>query len=129
MVVAVQPEPVASLGDQDLLAGPGRDNGVRGRWRVERRAGPGKLTPGSLIVPVPDPDVEIRVDPGSGKNARQLGLRAAAGFAHRHGPKLGMAREPAVQSAQERPPAALEVLPGIFTIEDDGDHRFGPART
>src|SRR6202011_5191899 len=102
--------PVAPFGDQYLLAGLGRDNGIGDARRIECRAGLGQLTPATLILPVPDPDVEVRVDPGPGKNASHLGLRATAGFAHCHGSKLGMAREPAVQSAEEWPPAALEVL-------------------
>ena len=127
MIVAVPPEPVAPLGDQHFLAGAGGDRGVGASGRIERRAGCGQLTPGSLIVPVSDPDVEVCVDPGSGKNASQLGLRAATRLAHRHGSKLGMARETAVEGAQERAPAAFEVLPGVLTVEDDGDQRFSPA--
>ena len=52
---------------------------------------------------------------------------AAARLGHGHGPQLGVVGQPAVQRAQERPAAALEVLPGVLAVQDDRDERLFPA--
>ena len=68
MIVAVPPEPVRPLGDVKLFPRP-RDR----RWRdvrtrsLERLTRVGQLTPAALVVRVPNPDVEIGVDPGARK--------------------------------------------------------------
>ncbi len=46
---------------------------------------------------------------------------------HRHRAKLRMRRQHAVKRPQERPAAPLEVLPGIFAVENDRDGRLFPA--
>ena len=38
-----------------------------------------------------------------------------------------MVGQPPVQRPQERPAAALEVLPGVLAVEDDRDERLSPA--
>ena len=42
------------------------------------------------------------------------------------GSKLRVRLQHAVQRAQERAPALLEMLPGVFAVEDHGDGRFFP---
>src|SRR5207248_9006348 len=89
----------------------------------------GKLAPRALVVAMADPDVEVRVNPGTGKDAGQLLLRRRARLGHRDRPQLGMRGETAVQRAEEWPPAALEVLPRVFAVEDDRDDGFPALRS
>src|SRR5262249_46343285 len=116
----------AAFGNQDLfprrLEGRGAD--ARRRERFPRIR---ELTPALLIVGVPDPDVEIRVDPGAGKDPAQLQPWLRAGLGHGHGAELRVPRQPTIQGAQERPASALEVLPGVLAVENDWDHRFAAA--
>ena len=126
MIVAVPPEPVAALGDEHFVAGARDGAGVGLPGRLERLARIGQLAPGALIVAMADPDVEVRVDPRSREDAGQFGFRAPARLAHRDRPELWMGGEPPVKRAQKRPSAPLEVLPGIFAVEDDEDDRLSP---
>ena len=126
MVVAVPPEPVAPFRDEHFLAGACDGAGIGGPGRLERLARIGQLAPGALIVAMADPDVEVRVDPRTREDAGQVGFRAPARLAHRDGPKLRMGGEPPVQGAQKRSSAPLEMLPGIFAVEDDENDRLSP---
>jgi len=119
MIVTVPPEPVAPFRDEHFLAGACEGAGIGRTGRLERLVRIGQLAPGALIVAMTDPDVEVRVDPRSREDGGQVGFRATARLAHRDGPELGMAGEPPVERAQKRPPAPLEVLPGVFAVEDD----------
>ena len=97
---------------------------------ARRRAPAGRRPAGSspLIVGVADPDVEVRVDPRAGEDAGSAG--AAAPRTPRPSSRSaasGCVCEPAVQRAKERPPAALEVLPGVLAVQDDRDERLFPA--
>src|ERR1700716_3032683 len=113
MIVAVPPEPVAAFSDQYFFARPLDGSGLHTGGRLQRLAGVGQLTPRLLIVGVPDPDIEVRVDPRPRKNTREIVPRVPAGFGHGDCPKLRMPGETAVKGTQERAPAALEVLPGV----------------
>ena len=81
-----------------------------------------------LVVGVADPDVEVGVDPGAGEDAGQLRAsppaHASAIVTVRSSGWLGQA---AVERAQKRPAAALEMLPGVLAVEDDRDERLSPA--
>ncbi len=130
MVVAIPPEPVAAFGDQKIFAGLGCGRGVhvlRFVRSVERRPCGGPLTPRRLIVSVPDPDVEVRVDPRAGEDAGQLRTAGAGSLGHGHGPQLGVVGQAAVQRAQERPAASGEVFPGVLAVQNDRDHGLSPA--
>src|SRR5215468_1981432 len=74
-----------------------------------------------------DPDVEVGVDPRAGKDAREFARRAGTRLGHRHGSKVPMLGQLAVEGAQKRTAAALEMLPGILAVEDDRDERLFPA--
>ena len=79
VVVAVPPEPVAALGDQQLLARPDERGVVGGRpRRIERLPRLGELAPGPVVVGVADPDVEVAVDP----RAREDAVRTSVAPAH-----------------------------------------------
>ena len=57
---------------------PPRSSAASLRRLLERLTRVGQLAPGAPIVGVADPDVEVRVDPGAGKDPRQLGGVAPA---------------------------------------------------
>ena len=100
----------------DAGVGVGRRAG-RAR-RARRRAGSRPCWSSAMA----DPDVEVRVDPRSRKDAVQLAASAPAqASAMVTVRSSGCACQPAVERAQERPAAALEVLPGIFAVQDDRD--------
>src|SRR5207302_4033703 len=85
------------------------------------------LIPGALVVAMADPDVEVRVDPGTREDAFEYRSVRRARLGHRHRRELSMALEPAVQGAQEGPAAAVEMLPGVFSVQNDGDEGLFPA--
>src|SRR5260221_14155124 len=101
MVIAVPPEPVAAFGNQNLFASlsPGLVVGLADAVKDVARLG--QLTPSSTVIGMADPDVKIRVDPRTGKNARQALVRTAARLRHGHRPKFGMAREALIQGAEK----------------------------
>src|SRR5688572_22271998 len=45
----------------------------------------------------------------------------------RHCPNLGMRGQTPVQGPEEGPAPALEMLPRVLAVQDDGDDRFSPA--
>src|SRR5262249_8889032 len=79
------------------------------------------------VVGMADPDVEIRVNPGAGKDAGQLTNRRRATLGHRDRPQLRVNLEPAIEGAQEGTAAIGEMLPGVLAVEDDRDEGFSPA--
>ncbi len=132
VVIAVPPEPVAAFRNEHLLAGLGERGrrharSVRRRGLLERRPRIDQLAPAFMVVGVPDPDVEVRVDPGTGEDAHQLLAGAGRGLRDRHRPQLGVVREPAIQRPEERTALALVVLPGVFAVQDDRDDGLSPA--
>jgi hypothetical protein len=126
VVVAVPPEPVAAFGDENLFPGLSGRRGVATR-RLEGVAGFRQLTPGEMVVAVSDPDVEVAVDPRAGEDAVQLGRRSGGRVAHGDCPQLRMGREPRVQGAEKRSSTTLEMLPGVFAVQDDWNGGFSPA--
>src|SRR5215471_18425377 len=98
MVVAVPPEPVAAFGDEHLLASLGHRDLIDGPARrgVQYGSGVSQLAPPFLVVDMADPDVEVRVDPGTGKDAGQLTDRRGAALGHRDRPQLRVSLEPAI---------------------------------
>src|SRR5437773_5058689 len=74
-----------------------------------------------------DPDVEVRVYPGPGKDPRQLLSRPRTRFSHRHGPELRMTGQAPIERPEKRPSTAFEVFPGVLAIQDDRDERLSPA--
>ena len=82
VVVAVPPEPVAALGNQQLLEGLLPVCRVRSRRDAsEHLPGVAELPPAAEVVAVADPDEEVAVDPRAGKDAVlsvRLGRAAAS---------------------------------------------------
>ena len=123
----VPPAPVAAFGDEQLFESQAPllfgDHG----GGVERVPRAQQLRPRLVVFLGPDPDVEIGVDPGSGKDAiHRLRRQQPQGLAHGHRAHLPVLRDPAVQFAQKRPPVTVVIFPCIFAIEDDGHQRIAP---
>ena len=80
-----------------------------------------------MVVAMADPDVEVAVDPGAGEDRRQRLRRTRRRLGHRDGLDVGGVRQRPVQRAQERPAAAVVILPGVLAVEDDRNGRDFPA--
>src|SRR5262249_38356587 len=87
-----------------------------------------ELCPGAAIVGVPNPDVEVGVDPGTWEESRERFPRPLARLRHRDRPQLGVVRETLIQGAEERPAAALEMLPGVFAVQNHENRWLFPTR-
>src|SRR5687767_6365962 len=119
MVVAIPPEPVAAFRNEHLLAGAGQRRISKTSSRI-RQCTPrlDELTPGTVVVRMTDPDIEVPVDPGAREDRRERLGRPRARLAHRDRLHFGMRREPSVESAQKRPSLVFVVLPGILAVEN-----------
>src|SRR5215469_15256592 len=71
MLWSVPPAPIAAFGNEQFLECHAAALFRGGSGRIEGLAGAQKLGPGLVILVRPDPDIEIGVDPRSGKNTVQ----------------------------------------------------------
>src|SRR6266550_6957136 len=126
MVVAIPPEPVGPLGDEHLF--------TRARQRLRRNTGDGferpprvrELAPGTLVVRVSNPDIEVRVDPRTWKDRRHRVLWHRARLRHRDRLQRRMGAKLLVERPEERTTLPFVMLPGILAVEDDEDGRLSP---
>src|SRR5688500_15150131 len=103
VVLAVPPEPVTALGDEQLLKGLFPVLRTRAaRHATEHLTRLATLPPAPQVVAMADPDEKVAVDPGAWKDAVHRTRRTCGGFAHRDGSKRRMPIEHPVQRAQER---------------------------
>ena len=128
-VVAVPPVPVAPLGDEEVTARRfelvPRQLALLFRLR-ERLARLAEQCPGGVVLRVPDPDAEVRIDPAPGVDARDARARRTLAqlVARKHGADLS-AREAGVERIEERLPGGGIMLPRVLSIERQRDERFG----
>src|SRR6266436_3204371 len=83
-------------------------------------AGVPKEFPRSNIFAVPDPDIEIRINPGRGENPRIHRNIAGCGnrFGRSEGPKIMVPLDAAVEFTQKFAAVPRIVFPGIFAIQE-----------
>src|SRR5262249_43414098 len=118
------PVPVAALGDEQLfvsqaplLLGDAGDL-IVGLARAQQ------ILPGFVVLLRADPDIEIGAYPGTRKNViDRLGRNEIESFADCERLRVRLVLNPPVQLAKKGPPAAVIILPGVLSIENDGDQR------
>ena len=127
---AIPPVPVAALGDENFLHGL-IALGFRHLVRVGRVGFPGgeEEAPGLVVFLGTEPDVEVGVDPGAGSDVvERCRGETGVGFRHGDGLHLRIGLDTSVEGSKKGSPAAFVVFPGIFAVQDDGDHRVFTAR-
>ncbi len=126
VVIAVPPEPVARLGDQDfiprLIETRRRQAAAPDRF-LEALAHATKLRPRAILLGVPHPDREVRSDPGSDRDVTQrlLGLGALERLPHRHGLDAPLTRQPVVERVEERVAVLGIGFPAVLSVQDHRD--------
>jgi len=125
---AIPPVPVGAFGDEKFLVGelahfPGEAFAF---GCVEELlvglAGVEEEIPGAVVLFGADPDIEVGVDPGTGMDAGEFGGgEAVEGFGNGDGGEGGILGDALVEVAEEGASVAIEVFPGVFAVEDDGD--------
>ncbi len=120
----IPPIPVAALGDQQLFIGQlAGVFGNAGGFIVGAARGQQKF-PGLVIFLGPDPDVEIRVDPGARKNSLQrLGFKFCQRLGNGERFHIGVGGNAPIEFPQKRAAVFRIPLPGVFAIENDGHQR------
>ncbi|MNX90605.1 hypothetical protein D3C86_1226620 [compost metagenome] len=119
--LAEPPEPVAALGDVDLLLGLRKARVLRvGRQGL---TGLEKVVPSPILGGVANPGREVRVDP----RARMQVVQGPAWFMRaqvlpdRHHGEFGIVGDQFVEGIQEIGPVAGVILPAVLAIEGDRD--------
>ncbi len=133
MVVAVPPAPVAPLGRVDRPPGLFPRRGSQARFRLalhQNVARRGEPLPCEIVLLVPDPDLEVVVDPRSREDRREgFGGRVLSQiirYGRRDDPVFPF--ESAVQRPEEWNAVLRIELPGVLPVEDDrNDRRADPA--
>ena len=77
-----------------------------------------------MVIGVADPDIEVGVDPRTGKDATQWRGRRLDRLAHRDGLQLGVRGQRRVQRPKEDAPAL--VSSSVLAGQDDRHHGSGP---
>ena len=83
-----------------------------------------QIVPGAVVLGRADPHIEVRRDPGTWGNRFEPPKVAVAidRFGNGNGLHSGRALQAIVETAQEFAPGFGVILPGVFAIEDDGNH-------
>ena len=131
---AIPPAPIAAFGNQQLFVGK-KFTFLGNRCRLRRihefvvglpRAQ--QIFPCSVIFLRADPDVEVRVDPGTGEDVIDLvRLHFRERFRHGQCAYPGIVGNAAIELAQKRAAIFFVVFPGVFAIQDDGHQRIPAA--
>ena len=126
MIWPVPPVPVRAFGDVNLSPGGRARLGIQVGFGCDQGGSSlGEQIPGAVVLLVADPDREVGpnprsgaqpIDPGAG--AVTLGHQLADGAAA----DVGRGGQRLVEPAQERGAVVGEMFPGVFAVEDQGDH-------
>ena len=128
VVVAVPPEPVGALGDEDLLPGSGHDGRIMPAGTLlghQELAGRVHCVPAPIVFRMTDPDCEVVADPASREQPRQGVLRRvpADELAGLHRLDARITRHALVERAQKRHTAVGIVFPAVLAVQNDRDER------
>src|SRR5579875_460495 len=129
---SVPPAPVAAFGNPEFLAR--QRNAVRVQvgsagLLCEEVARVAQQIPGFVIFVRSDPDVKVGINPGAWHKAGQrVGRSCGQNLRRRQRLNVGRRSKQTVESLQKFTTIAGIIFPGVFTIQDDSDHRGLVAR-